>query len=274
MLGKRTAPQIAAQLIGLIVAAVSLFPLFWMAVAGFKKKTEVLGYPFRFWPSRWILDNYQVLFSNWNFARSMLITFTGAVIFTLLGLAINSMAAYAFARLEFPLKRFLWMYVIMTMFIPSMAILIPSYIVVARLGMLNTMAVLILPGVAAAFAVFFFRQFYLNMSNEMEEAAFMDGANRFQIYLYLFLPLSMPPFVIIGIGAFLGYWNSFIWPIMTISNEELFQIMQLLAYFRGERSTETGVIMSGSTLAALPTILLFLFFQRYIIQGIRITGMK
>ncbi len=162
----------------------------------------------------------------------------------------------------------------MTLFIPSMAILIPSYIVVAKLQMLNTLAVLIVPGIASAMNVFLIRQFYLNIPTELEDAAFMDGASRFKIYWYIFVPLSVPVFVLVGITAFLGFWNSFIWPIMVISDENLYQIMQLLAYFRSDQNNEWGMVMAGSTVAALPVIILFFIFQRYLIEGIKISGIK
>jgi multiple sugar transport system permease protein len=262
------------NLVGIIVIVLSLFPLFWMAIAGFKSKEEVLAYPFKFFPSKWEFSNYIHLFDTNAFIRSMGITFIGAMIFAILVLAVNSMAAYVFARLNFPFKGSLWVYVILTMFIPSMAILIPSYIVVAKLHMLNTMAVLILPGVAGSGNVFFIRQFYLGIPTELEEAAMIDGASRFKIFLHIFLPLSLPPFVIVGIGAFLAYWNALIWPIMTITDERLYQIQQLLAYFRSTENTEWAMIMAGSTLAAIPTIILMLIFQRYIIQGIKIAGLK
>ncbi|MFC5466363.1 carbohydrate ABC transporter permease [Lederbergia graminis] len=266
--------RITLRIIGILIGLAAIFPLFWMALAGFKSDREVLAYPFKFFPTEWDFSNYQQLFQDPAFIRSMGITFVGAIIFTVLVLLINSMAAYVFARLNFPLKNFWFMYVIMTIFIPSMAILIPSYIVVAKLQMLNTMAVLILPGLASAMNVFLMRQFYLNIPTELEEAAFIDGASRFKIYWYIFIPLSIPVFVLVGISAFLGYWNALIWPIMTISDESLYQIMQLLSYFRSEQNTNWAMIMAGSTVAAIPTIVLFLIFQRHLVEGIKISGIK
>ncbi|MGP4041096.1 carbohydrate ABC transporter permease [Gracilibacillus sp. D59] len=265
---------IILKLVGLIVAVISIFPLIWMAMSGFKKESEVLAYPFQFFPSEWIFTNYITLFESSEFIRSIGITLLGAVIFTFLIILINSMAAYVFARIDFPFKNFWWMYVIMTLFIPSMAILIPSYIVVAKLQMLNTLAVLIVPGIASAMNVFLIRQFYLNIPTELEDAAFIDGASRFKIYWYIFIPLSVPVFVLVGITAFLGFWNSFIWPIMVISDENLYQIMQLLAYFRSDQNNQWGMIMAGSTVAALPVIIIFFIFQRYLIEGIKISGIK
>jgi multiple sugar transport system permease protein len=262
------------HIVGYIVAIMALFPLIWMTIAGFKSKIEVLRTPFKFFPDQWQFENYIAILQDQMFIKSMTTTFFGAILFALLGLAINSMAAYVFARLEFRLKGVLWSYVILTMFIPSISILLTSYIVVTKLHMLDTLSVLIIPGLASAGSLFFIRQFYLNVPLAYEEAALIDGASRFGIFRYVFLPMSYPVFVIVGIGAFLAYWNSFIWPTMTITNPNLFQISQFLATFRSERNTELGLLMAGSTLAALPTIILFLIFQRYIIQGIKIAGIK
>lgn len=259
---------------GILVACIALFPLLWMAIAGFKAKTEVLSTPFRFFPERWLVENYISILQDSLFLKSMILTFGGAVLFAALSLAINASAAYVFARLEFRFKRVLWVYVIMTMFIPGMAILVTSFIVVTKLQMLDTLAVLVLPGVASAGHMFFIRQFYLNIPLALEEAALIDGAGRFKIFTHIFLPMSYPVFVIVGIGSYLGYWNAFVWPTMTITNVNLFQIMQYLATFRSERGTEMGMLMAGSSLAAVPTIVLFLIFQKYIIRGIKISGLK
>lgn len=266
--------RILVSIVGLAVALISLFPLFWMALSGFKENKEVVGFPFTFFPTKWTLENFQLLFEDFTFMRSLLVTFIGAIIFTLLSVFINSLAAYAFARLKFPFKKLLFAYAIMTMFIPSMAILFPSYIVVAKLKMLNTMAVLILPGLASAVNMFLMRQFYLEIPYELEEAAFLDGASYWQIYTKIFLPMSRPVFVLVGTTAFLGYWNSLIWPIMTISNQKLYQIMQYLAYFRSAQNTQWGTIMAGTTLAALPAIILFMIFQKYLVEGIKLSGIK
>ncbi|MDQ0059482.1 carbohydrate ABC transporter permease [Paenibacillus harenae] len=260
--------------IGILIAVAALFPLAWMMIAGFKAKTEVLTTPFRFFPEKWLFSNYASILSDPMFLKSMGVTFSGAVVFAALSLIINSMAAYVFARLEFRFKRMLWVFVICTMFIPGMAILLTSFIVVTEMGMLDTMAVLVLPGVASAGHMFFIRQFYLNIPMALEEAALIDGANRWKIFASIFFPMSYPVFVIVGIGSYLGFWNSFVWPTMTITNPDLFQIMQFLNTFRSERATEMGLLMAGSTLAAIPTVILFLIFQKYIIKGIKISGLK
>lgn len=263
------------KIVGVVLITVSLmFPLAWMVIAGFKGKTEVLRSPFQFFPDMWDPKNYISVARDPQFVRAMVVTFVGAVIFTLLSIAINSMAAYALARLDFAWKRFWWVFCIMPMFIPGMAILLTSFVVVAKLGMLDTMAVLIIPGVASAVQMFFLRQFYLNMPMAMEEAALIDGCSRWQIFVKIFVPQSAAVFVVVGIGSYMAYWNAYVWPILTITNPDLVQIMQFLGNFRSDRGNEWGLLMAGSTLAALPTIVLVLFFQRYIVNGVRISGIK
>jgi len=261
-------------IVGLIFVAAALFPLLWMVIAGFKSRTEVLATPFQFFPEVWKWQNYQQIATDHTFLRAMGWTMLGAVLFTLLSLTVNSMAAYAFARLEFHGKRIIWVVVITTMFIPAMTILLTSFIVVTKLHMLDTLAVLVVPGAANAATIFFIRQFYLNIPSSLEEAAMLDGCSRFRIFLHLFLPLSKPPFVVMGITQFLLYWNSYVWPIMTITSPEKFVLQQYLATFRSERTSELGLLMAGSTLAALPVIVLFLIFQRQIIGNIKMAGLK
>ena len=208
---------VAKLIAGAVFIVAALFPLAWMVIAGFKSKTEVIQTPFQFFPEVWLWENYVQILADPTFTLTMGWTFLGAILFTLLSLTVNSLAAYAFARLDFRFKRTLWVAVITTMFIPGMTILLTSFIVVTRLSMLDTLAVLVIPGAASAATVFFIRQFYLNIPASLEEAAMLDGCGRVQIFFRIFLPLSKPPFVVMGITAFLAYWNSYVWPIMTIT---------------------------------------------------------
>jgi multiple sugar transport system permease protein len=266
--------RIATTTLGLLVGASILFPIAWMAIAGFKGRTEVLRTPFQFFPDTWNPHNYSAMLHDHQFVRAMIVTFIGAVLFTVASLFVNSMAAYAFARLDFRLKPFWWVFCIIPMFVPMMAILLTSFVVVAKLHMLNTMAVLVIPGVASALQMFFLRQFYLNYPASVEEAALIDGASRWQIFLRIYLPQSKAPFVVVGTASFLAFWNSYVWPVLTITDPNLTQIMQVLGNFRSDRGNDWGMLMAGSTLAALPTIILLLIFQRYIVNGVRISGMK
>jgi multiple sugar transport system permease protein len=257
-----------------IVAAACLLPLAWMIIAGFKTKSEVVRTPFQFFPEVWITDNYTRILQDPAFLKAMTVTLLGGIIFTVLSISVNSMAAYAFARLDFALKRLWWVFCIVPLFIPGFAILLTSFVVVTNLGMLNSMAVLIVPGVASAFQMFFIRQFYLSIPLALEEAAMIDGASRWRIFVRIFLPQSWGIFVVVGVTSFLGYWNAYVWPILTIQNPDLFQIQQYLGNFRQERANEWGLLMAGSLLSVLPLLLLVLIFQRYIVNGVRISGLK
>lgn len=277
-------------LIGILVAIAAIFPLFWMAISGLKSEAEVLSIPFKFFPKKIIYMNYIDLLTNLtnvkmlgevrlfpkgvSFGRSMLFSFGVASFTVIFGLFFNSMAAYVFARLEFPLKKQLWIYYLIPWFIPMISLYISTFTVAEKLGMIDTFWVLTIPGIANVFSIFFFRQFYLNVPISLEESALLDGAGRFKTYIYVFLPLSKTPFIVIGMFMFLAYWSGLLWPLMTISNPKLFMINQIVAYFRSGYRVQTQMIMAGATIAAIPTITLFLIFQRYITRGLKIAGIR
>lgn len=267
----------AFTLLALLVTAVSLFPLLWMIVSAFKPAKEVLkANPLRIFPSVWDFTNLQKLFedTSYPFLQAMKSSTFVAVTAALMAVTINSMAAYAYARLEFKFKKILWRITIFTMYIPGITILVTSFVVVNSLGMLDSYAVLILPGLASAYSIFFFRQFFLNMPMATEEAALIDGASRFRIFLSVFIPNAKSPYVIIGTGAFLGYWNSFLWPAMTVTSSKYMQVMQVIRSYNNMYSNNYGVVLAGSAIAALPPILVFLLFQRHIVKGLMISGIK
>ena len=273
---RSTVSTIVWVVLMIAIVAVVLYPLGWMLSASFKPNSE-FGSNQGFWPQDPTIDNYIKVLSGVagiplaTFFLNSLLLAIGAVIGTV---ASSSMAAYAFARLDFRGKRFWWLFCITTMFIPGMAVLLTSFLVVAQLGMLNTFAVLVIPGAASAAQMFFFRQFYLGFPMAIEDAALLDGATRWQILLRVFLPQSYAPLVVMGLASYLAYWNAYVWPILTISDPNLVQIMQLLGNFRSERGTDWALLMAGSTIAALPTVFLMLIFQRFIVNGVRIAGLK
>lgn len=262
--------------IALLVAALSLFPLVWMALAGFKPEDEVLSVPMHLLPTKWVTVSYQTLLADptYNFFHTYGVTFLVAVLGTVFSLVVNMMAAYAFARLEFRFKKLLWVVCISSMYIPGLTILLTSFLVVYYLHMLNTIWVLVVPGLASGYSIFFFRQFFLNLPSSIEEAALIDGSSRFHIFIKIFLPLSTSPMVIMGIGAFVGYWNSFLWPAMTITTPNLMQLMQIIYSLSSMYSTNYGVVMAAATLVAVLPIGLFLVFQKHIVKGIVLSGLK
>lgn len=263
-------------LVALAVAAVSLFPLLWMFLASFKNKQEVLATPLRMLPKEWISTNYEaVLISTKNpLFHAMLMTFIVAVLGVVFSLLVNMMAAYAFARMEFFGKRFLWVYCLITMYVPGLTILITSYLVVHSLNMINTIWVLLVPGIAGGYNIFFFRQFFLNIPASLEDAARIDGCGRFRIFWSVFLPLSVTPMVVQGAGIFIGYWNSFMWPSITVTDKSIQQVMPIIRSFQTDYGTEYGRIMAATCLAVIPPIALFAIFQKHIVKGFVLSGLK
>jgi multiple sugar transport system permease protein len=267
----------AFTLLALLVTVISLFPLLWMIVSAFKPAKEVLkANPLRFFPTVWDFTNLQKLFedTSYPFLQAMKSSSFVALTAALMAVTINSMAAYAYARLDFAFKKLFWRVTIFTMYIPGITILVTSFVVVSSMGMLDSYAVLILPGLASAYSIFFFRQFFLNMPMATEEAALIDGASRFRIFVSVFIPNAKSPYVIIGTGAFLGYWNSFLWPAMTVTSPKFMQVMQVIRSYNNMYSNNYGVVLAGSAIAALPPILVFLLFQRHIVKGLMISGIK
>lgn len=262
--------------VALAVAAVSLFPLLWMLLASFKNKQEVLATPLRMLPKDWITTNYEaILVSTKNpLFHAMLVTFLVAALGVVFSLLVNMMAAYAFARLEFFGKRLFWVYCLITMYVPGLTILITSYLVVHSLHMINTLWVLLVPGIAGGYNIFFFRQFFLNIPASLEDAARIDGCGRFRIFWTVFLPLSVTPMVVQGAGIFIGYWNSFMWPSITVTDKSIQQVMPIIRSFQTDYGTEYGRIMAATCLAVIPPIALFAIFQKHIVKGFVLSGLK
>jgi multiple sugar transport system permease protein len=260
----------------LIMVFLAFFPFFWMILSSFKGKREIYAIPLKLLPNSLDFSNYQNVINDKSYPllSAMLITFVVAAAAVVLALMLNMMAAYAFARLDFRFKKPLWVVCISTMFIPGIAILITSFLVVNQLKMLDTIWVLILPGLVSGYSIFFFRQFFLNMPNSIEEAALIDGCTRFRIFWVIFIPMSVSPMVVMGAGTFIGYWNSFLWPSMTVSNPRLMQVMQVVRSYSSFYSSNYGSVRAAACIIVLPPIVLFFIFQKRIVAGVVLSGIK
>ena len=267
-----------------ILVLFSLFaPLFFMVISMFKGRQEIFSLDFHIFPQVWTIDNFSRLFYlqyttvGVNFLQSFGMTLLVAFLGMAFSLFVNSIAGYAFARLNFPLKKTLFVIIISTMFIPNITILLTSISVVSSLNMMNTIWVLVIPGVANAYNIFFFRQFYLGFPKDYDEAARVDGCNSIQIFFKIYLPNSITPMVIMGAGTFIGYFNSYLWPTLTIDTEHkgLTQIMTLINSLYGDSSTlGYGAVLAASFIAILPAVVVFFIVQRFIRDGIALTGVK
>ena len=276
---KNTLFTIAKYAIALLVVAIILFPIIWMVMAAFKNRVELWAIPNKFFPEEFTLENFKKVFTlnlnGYNFGSSLLWTLIVSVTATALSLFINMMAGYVFARVEFRGKNFLWWYILITMFIPGITILLTSIRVVNILGMSDTPWVLILPGVVSAYNIFYFRQFFLGMPKSLEDAALLDGLNHFGIFWHIFAPMSTTPMVVIGISVFMGYWNSFMWPTLTVvDNPKIAQITQIIRVLNDAFGGDYGVVVAASLMAIAIPLVLYLVFQRKILEGIATTGLK
>ncbi|WP_328471385.1 carbohydrate ABC transporter permease [Actinoplanes sp. NBC_00393] len=262
-------------LIGLSLLFIA--PLVWMLLTSFKTIGEATQVPPTVLPQEPTTRAYEVLFASDTqtpVLRWLLNSLLAATGQALLILVVASMAAYAFARLEFRGKRILFGMVIATLFVPIFTLIIPNFLIIDRLGWLDTLWALIVPGAASAFGVFFLRQFFLGLPRELEEAAQLEGANTWQIFTKIVLPLSKPALATLALISFLGNWNDFIWPIYVLFSPSQFTLPPGLSILQGAYDIDYPVIMGGAALASVPVLILFLITQRYIIEGVSRSGLK
>jgi multiple sugar transport system permease protein len=255
---------------------VIILPLLWMLSTSLKPKSEWFLPQIHWIPLTPTGDNYDKIFNNptlpilrW-FANSLMVS----SIVTAAILTIDSLAAYAYARMEFRGKRVIFWLLLLTLFLPGVMFLVPNFLTVASLGLINSYAGVIVPGLAGVFGVFFMRQFFESLPRELEEAAYIDGASRVQTFLYIALPLSKPALATLGIITFLGSWNDFLWPLLILKDRNLLTLPPGLRTLQGAYTSEYGQMMAGAVITAVPVLLLYIFLQRYVVESVQTTGLK
>lgn len=263
--------------IGIIaLSLVFVIPLIWMFLTSFRTVEDSRRIPMTLIPDEFTLRAYRLLFADeqnpvFLWAAN---SFIAAAAHAVLVVVVASMAAYALARMQFRGKNALFVIIIATLFVPGFIFLMPNYLIMDQLGWLDTLIALIVPGAAGAFGVFFLRQFFLAIPKELEESALIDGANTWQIFLRVVLPNAKPALVTLGVLAFLGNWNDFIWPVFVLFSPERLTLPAGLATLQAAYNIDYPVVMAGATVAALPVLILFIFVQRYVIEGVATSGLK
>jgi multiple sugar transport system permease protein len=257
-----------------IIAIFFLLPLLWMLVTALKPNAEWLQ-P-NWIPQNPTFDNFNRLFSNPSApVLNWFINSIGvSVVATLLTLMLDALAGYAYARLNFAGRNFLFTLMIATLTLPGIVFLVPNYLTMSTLGWLNTYQGVIAPGLAGVFGVFFLRQFFQSLPKELEEAVLIDGGNVWTNFWHIALPLSRPALATLGIITFLASWNDYLWPWLVLSDAERFTLPVGLASLQGSFTFDYGIIMAGAVIASVPVIALYLLLQRYIIQSVAMTGLK
>lgn len=263
-----------SYLILLSGAWIMVLPFLWMLSSSLKNLEEVMEIPIRWIPETFRFHNYLEVFKVIPMARFLANSLFVSLTATVLTLFVSSLAAYAFARLPFKGRTTLFFMFLATLMVPHQVTMIPNFMVMKYLGWLNTYYALIIPSIFSAFGVFMMRQFFLTIPKELEEAARMDGCNRFRIYWNIMLPLAKPAFVTLGIFTFLNEWNSFLWPLICIDDINLQPVQVGLRTFMGEFGTDWHLMMAGALIAELPILIFYIFCQRYIIEGIATSGIK
>ncbi len=261
-----------AILIGLAVTM--LFPYYWMVVSSVKGPRGFTADPYSLWPKTFSLESLRYVWSEGRIGIYVRNSFYYASIVLVVQTLINSLAAYAFARVDFPGRDVLFLAVLATMMLPYSVLLIPTYLIVWRIGLANTVLGVILPGFASAYGIFMLRQFFLNIPFELEDAARIDGCSRLRIYLQIILPLAQPALITLGLFTFIGQWSDFTWPLVVLSDYKKYPITVGLSLFRDEQFVYYDRTFAASMYATFPLIILFLLGQRYIIGGISLTGLK
>lgn len=270
-------PRLVLRYVVLVVLAlIFVSPLIFMLVTSFKTRGEAASIPPTWIPDPFTTAAYETLFASagtpvlrW-FLNSMLAAAANAA----LVVAAAALAAYPLARMEFRGKKIVFALIIATLFVPPVILVIPNYLIVGELRWLNTLLAVIIPPAASAFGVFFLRQFFLGIPLELEEAARLDGVSRAGVFFRVVLPLSRPALATLALLAFLTNWNDFLWPVYVLFSPEVQTLPAGLATLQSANAVRYDLLMAGAVVASLPVLILFLFAQRFIIEGVSRSGLK
>jgi len=274
---RKSKALLASYALLIVMAILDTVPFLWMVLSSFKSQKELFAFPPTIWPNAWHPENY---LNAWN---SGSITFGGMFINTMkivipsvvIGVLISSLAAFAFARINFQGRDKLFGVFLASMMVPGAVTMIPSFLMFRLLGWYNTYLPLIVPSCfGSAFAIFLLRQFFMTIPGELEEAARIDGCSRFRIWWQLFMPLSKPIIATLTVFSFQGHYNDLMGPLIYLSDSKKYTVQIGLATFRGMFSTRYDLLMAGSVFCLIPILVIYLCAQKYFVRGIVMTGLK
>lgn len=260
-----------------IIALIYVSPIIFMIVTSFKTRADAAGVPPSWIPNPFTTQAYETILSPASgtpvflwFMNSLI----AAALHALLVVVTASLAAYPLARMRFRGRGIVFGTIIATLLIPPVILIIPNYLIVSNLGWLNTLVAIIIPTAASAFGVFFMRQFFLGLPAELEEAALIDGASRWDIFVRVILPLSRPAMATLGLLAFLTNWNDFLWPVYVLFSADVQTLPAGLSTLQSANAVRYDLLMAGAVIASVPVLILFMFLQRFIIEGVSRSGLK
>jgi multiple sugar transport system permease protein len=265
--------SIVSHILLIIVSLVVLFPFLWMIDTALKPNGQVFQFPPTFIPESIQWGNFVAVWTYLPFGHFIVNSLLVACAGTLLVLITSSLAAYAFARLRFFGRDSIFIAYLGTLIVPQAVLVIPEFLLIRSLGWVNTYQALILPGAFTAFGTFLLRQFFKTIPIELEESAFIDGASRIRILWNIILPLSKSALGVLGLFTFIGFWNNFLWPLIITNTSDMATIPLGLQMFQGQHGTEWSYMMAGATVSILPGIILVILLQKYLVEGISLTGL-
>lgn len=258
----------------LIFTFTSLAPFVFSFLSSFKTFGDVLSYPPTIIPNPWTINNYQTILSNGSFVRWLLNSFAFAIGVMVCNVLFSSMAGYALARMQFPGRNILFYTTLGVMLIPLPITMIPKFLTMDSLHLVNTYLALLLPYAAQPFSVFLMIQFLKGLPREVEEAAMIDGATRFRTFFQIVLPLVKPALTAVAILSFQGAWNEFTWSLLVLNTPDMYTLPIGLLFFKGAHFTEYNLLLAGSMFNTIPILIVFFIFQRYFIEGVASAGLK
>lgn len=271
---KKNITKVYAFVFLAILAVVWLFPLVWTVFSSFKSQVEIMKTGYHFTPIVWVMDNYKEILKSdtapiikW-FGNSLLISTSH----TVLMLLISSLAAFAFARLEFKGRNQIFWFLMISMMFPAVVNLIPTFKIVHLFKWINTPLAVIIPGLGGVFNIYLIRQFLIGIPKDLDEAANIDGASSFQVYAKIIVPLSKPVLTVVALFSFTGSWNDFLWPSIVMNDIDKMPLTPGLKLLQGAFAQQLGPLSAGAVIAIIPPIILYLFAQKYFLKGINLSS--
>jgi len=266
--------RVVLQLLAVGVAALTVLPLLWMVSASLMPAGEASAVPPRFLPSTVTFEHYRALFARLHLGRALWASVVIAGATTLIALVVNSMAGYAFAKLPFRGRAQTLRALLAGLVVPAQVGMLPLFLLVRWLGLVDTWAAVVIPGMASIFGIYLVRQYMLGLPDGILDAARIDGAGELRVYWSLVLRLSAPILVTLAVLTFMGTWNDFMWPLVVLADDRGYTMPVALAQLAGEHVQDTELMMAGAVLVVVPVILVFAVLQRAYLAGITAGGVK
>jgi len=266
--------RIFVHLLLFVGIAITLAPFIWMISTSFKSSESVFSYPPQWIPQNPTLEQYQALFREVNFLQFFKNSVIVAFAITLFSLFLNALGGFAFAKYRFPGREKIFALLLATLMVPGQITMIPVFLMLKSIGLINSYWGLIIPAGASAFGIFLMRQFITTIPNDLIESARIDGCSEFRIFWSIILPLCKPVLAALGIFTFMGSWNAFLWPLIVMIKENMYTLPVALANLSGQYATKFGLLMAGAVVVVAPVLIVFILAQRYVIRGVAVTGLK